>query len=749
MADYGASYTDKEIAKLEKEINAIYKEAEKDIQQKMNDFNRRYEAKEKIHAKEVAEGKITQEEFDRWKKGQVFQGKQWEAKREQILNTMHHSNEIATKMINGESMNVFAVNANYMSYDLEHNAGVNFGFGIYDSSTVVNLIKNDPKLLPEWKIDEKKDYIWSQKKLNNSITQGIIQGESLDKIANRLSHKLSSLNENKMKTFARTAMTGAQNSGRQMQLENAKKMGIDLMKEWMATLDSHTRDSHADVDGEQVEVDKKFSNGLSYPGEPGGAPAEVYNCRCTMVSDIKKYPSKYERYDAIAGKRIDNMSYRDWEKAKRDEGEITGIKSLFSKQKMSNLYYEMRDMDSKLANQFYKELGKYGKPSQVWGDYLTGGLDETATTKIDDILNNYAQQKGLSIPGTPDVKEMFVNKKMSNVYNELKEKNVTLANQFYKDLGKMGRPSDVWNQYLAGTLDKDNVAKIEKYLSQYINENKPVVTAIPKIKPEVKPKSEAKPIIKPENKNPVSKFDEKWLNRNIKDNKFNTATGFNEDVKKEMIKQLEKTPDAYKRTFIGTLKDIAGANYRDKNRSYYRNGDRAINIDLVGRMKDCKNYENPLHVWFHEMGHAIDYRARSGGGRFSAGVDFKEAFKKDIALLNNKMSTSSGIKAMNALRYDDESRGLQDIFSSLKYINEKGEFKNKISKNVDQVRWNFAHSSDYWRRENNPAVDARSELFAHLSAAQCSKKQQEYMKEYFPNSWETFNELISNSKFNK
>lgn len=749
MADYAHEYTDHEIAKLNKQIQDVYKEAEKDIQQKMDDFNKKYEKKEKIQAKKVAEGKITQEEFDRWKKGQVFQGQQWQAKKEQILDTMHHSNEIATNMINDKTQNVFMTNANYMSYDMEHRAGINFGFGIYDSNTVSKLIKDDPQLLPKWKIDEPKDYKWSQKKLNNAITQGIIQGESLDKIANRISKNLSSQNKNKMKTFARTAMTRAQNAGRQMQLENAKKMGIDLMKEWMATLDSHTRDSHADVDGEQVEIDKKFSNGLSYPGEPGGAPAEVYNCRCTMVSELKKYPSKFERYDAIAGRRIDNMSYRDWEKAKRDEGEITGIKSVFSKQKMSNVYYEMRDTDKKLANQFYKELGNHGKPSEVWSNYLTGNLDDATTAKIDDILNNYAQQKGFSIPGTPDVKEMFANKKMSNVYNELKEKNVTLANQFYKDLGKMGKPSEVWNQYLAGTLDKNNAAKIEKYLSQHINENKPVITTIPKPKPEVKPKPEAKPIIEPEDKKSASKFDEKWLNRNIKNNKFNTATGFNEDVKKEMIKQLEKTPDAYKRSFVGTLKDIAGANYRDKNRSYYRNGDRAINIDFVGRMKDCKNYENPLHVWFHEMGHAIDYRARSGGGRFSASVDFKEAFKKDIALLNDKMSTSDGIKAMNALRYNDESRGLQNIFSSLKYINEKGEFKNKISKNVDQVRYNWSHSDEYWRRENNPAVDARSELFAHLSAAQCSKKQQEYMKEYFPNSWETFNELISNSKFNK
>ncbi len=316
MADYGAVYTDKEIAKLDKQIQSIYKEAEKDINKKMKDFTAKSKVKEQKYQQKVASGEMTQKEFDRWKAGQVFQGKQWQAKKDEILETIHNSNVIATKMINGESINVFATNANYMSYDLEHGAGVNFGFNLYDSNTVTNLIKDDPQLLPQWKINKPKDYKWSQKKLNRSITQGIIQGESLDKIANRLSDKLASTNANKMKTFARTAMTGAQNSGRQMQLQNAKNLGIECLKEWMATLDSHTRDSHKDLDGEQVEIDKPFSNKLMYPGDPNGAPAELYNCRCTMVSEIKKYPSKYERYDNIAGKRIDDMSYEDWAKAK-------------------------------------------------------------------------------------------------------------------------------------------------------------------------------------------------------------------------------------------------------------------------------------------------------------------------------------------------------------------------------------------------------------------------------------------------
>lgn len=417
MTDYGASYTDKKIAKLDAEIQSIYKEAGDDIDKKMKSFVARSEAKEKKYAQKVANGEMTQKEFDRWKSGQVFQGKQWQAKKDEILETMHQSNVIATNLINNEGLNVFAANANYMAYDLEHGVGINFGFTLYDSNTVSNLIKNDPQLLPKWKVNEQKDYTWSQKKLNRSITQGIIQGESLEKIAAQLSDGLESQNKNKMRTFARTAMTGAQNSGRQMQLVNAKKMGIDCLKEWMATLDAHTRDSHKDLDGEQVEVEKEFSNHLMYPGDPSGAPAEVYNCRCTMVSEIKKYPSVYNRYNNETGERIKNMSYRDWESAKKTgkdlapyDAQTISLKNLFDKLTQNGAYEKIKAVNTTLANQFYKELQNMGeqagglKPSAIWKAYQKGELPEgVSADKLESIMKQYKDKAGKTLVNAKEV----------------------------------------------------------------------------------------------------------------------------------------------------------------------------------------------------------------------------------------------------------------------------------------------------------------------------------------------------------
>lgn len=316
MADYAHAYTDEQIKDLERQIHAVYAEASRDMQAKLDEFNAKFEVKDRAHREDVASGRWTQEQYDNWRQGQIFQTQQWEAKRDDLVNTMHNANVVAAQMINGRAPDVFGVNASYMNYTLENAAGVNFGFGIYDASTVARLIQENPQMLPEWKIDEKKDYVWNEKKVNNAVTQGIIQGESLNQISRRISQDLVMQNENLSRTFAQTAMTGAQNAGRQESLEHATAMGIEVYKQWMATLDSHTRDSHADVDGESVPVDAKFSNGLQYPAEAGGPPAEVYNCRCTMVGDLKKYPEKFKRYNNEKGRAISYTTYKDWEKAK-------------------------------------------------------------------------------------------------------------------------------------------------------------------------------------------------------------------------------------------------------------------------------------------------------------------------------------------------------------------------------------------------------------------------------------------------
>ena len=314
MPDRGAKYADKKISEIDRRLRQTYKQAQKELKKKLADFNRRFAAKDKEKRKEVQQGKITKQEYKEWQQRQIFTREIWERKIEQVEQVMFHHNEYAMGIINNSSFDVFA--ENYYSEAFKANwiiKGINVNtadYTIYSTQAIKRLLADKPKMLPEWKIDEEKDYKWNEKKVNNIITQGIIQGESIDQITNRLCEDLSTQNENRMRMFARTAITGSQNAGRQLQMEQAASLGLKVNKRWIATMDNRTRDSHRAIDGQEVPYDEEFSNGLEYPGDPSGSAAEVYNCRCTMSTVYTDYEdrSKQWREDVT----IDGQPYEEW-----------------------------------------------------------------------------------------------------------------------------------------------------------------------------------------------------------------------------------------------------------------------------------------------------------------------------------------------------------------------------------------------------------------------------------------------------
>jgi SPP1 gp7 family putative phage head morphogenesis protein len=159
--------------------------------------------------------------------------------------------------------------------------------------------------------------------------QGIIQGESVDQITDRLVTSLCTMNENKMRTFARTSVTSAQNAGRIEQMHDAEDMGIKVKKRWLATLDDRTRDTHQELDGEEEPVDEPFEvDGMKimFPGDPNAEPCLVYNCRCTLIQVYEGIERKSVRRDD-EGNLVENMTYQEWKEWKEGEKGFTGTES--------------------------------------------------------------------------------------------------------------------------------------------------------------------------------------------------------------------------------------------------------------------------------------------------------------------------------------------------------------------------------------------------------------------------------------
>ena len=327
MPDYGSRVTDDAVKRVTAKIRKVYEQAEKELQKKLLSFRKRFAAKQKAMLDALKAGEISKTEYDMWLRGQVFIGERWEGKLNQIVRLIGKKNSIAHKLIHRFRLFVFGENYNHNAYEAEMQTGISFD--IYNEDAVDRLIKEDPKMLPEWKIDEEKDYIWNREKIENAITQGIIQGESVDQIADRLAKTLCSTNMSKMRMFARTAMTAAQNAGRQKQMEDAEARGIKIQKRWIATLDDRTRDTHQRLDGQTVPVKDSFHVGaetIRYPGDPTAAPALVYNCRCTMKSifgGVNSQMGDRRAYKDENGIRksyvVKGMTYLEWKKWKESQ----------------------------------------------------------------------------------------------------------------------------------------------------------------------------------------------------------------------------------------------------------------------------------------------------------------------------------------------------------------------------------------------------------------------------------------------
>ncbi len=176
-------------------------------------------------------------------------------------------------------------------------------FNLIDQYTVDRLRRNGNIQLPNKHIDIDKDMRWNTKWMSSKLLQGLLNGDSVDEIADSILPEITAKTDFSGKTVAeitglikrneesairnaRTMVTGAENAGRLDSYNELASQGVVQNKVWIATADSRTRSTHLSIDGEEVGIDEEFSNGLECPGDPGGDPSEVYNCRCSMRTHI-------------------------------------------------------------------------------------------------------------------------------------------------------------------------------------------------------------------------------------------------------------------------------------------------------------------------------------------------------------------------------------------------------------------------------------------------------------------------------
>lgn len=188
-----------------------------------------------------------------------------------------------------------------------------------DETKVQKCINKDTKDLKfSQRLYENVDQLKSTVKVE--ISRGFSTGRDYDSIARQISLKAGT-------SLARACII-ARTEGHRVTSESemdcmtaAKSKGADVVKEWISTLDSVTRETHVELDGQIRELEEAFvipSTGARamYPGGFGIAKEDI-QCRCCMNQRARwNLDSEEYRYSRAVGEVVSIQSdvYKEWKK---------------------------------------------------------------------------------------------------------------------------------------------------------------------------------------------------------------------------------------------------------------------------------------------------------------------------------------------------------------------------------------------------------------------------------------------------
>lgn len=370
--DQAQKVTNQKLKKMKNHLKKMYSQAKRDvgrewykymesIKPKADELLKAYEDAKLTGDKDLI--KKTGKEYGQFLREKTYMNEKYKSMLDTTTTKLANVNEIALSYLNNEMPSVYAINYNQLSEDMP--AGISFD--IVDENTVKNLVKDNPKLLPNKKLDIPKDKRWNQKAINAQVLQGIIQGESIPEMAKRLT-PIMDRNKTSAIRNARTMTTSAQNKGRLDSYKTAQDNGVVLHKIWMATNSERTRAWHAALNGVEVDIDEPFENDygeIMFPGDPDADPGNVYNCRCTMTTKI----IGFMREDG-------SIKYIDGEESTFvDESILMSIKNRL----------DFDDFDFETLVKAKDEAGFEGNNWNFFQKYKNGDIDSKA---LDEVLLN-------------------------------------------------------------------------------------------------------------------------------------------------------------------------------------------------------------------------------------------------------------------------------------------------------------------------------------------------------------------------
>jgi len=152
-------------------------------------------------------------------------------------------------------------------------------------------------------------------RIQRTVKQGLMNGVPFKKQAEGIEDMFVGFENNAL----RIVRTEGNRNANAADYYNTQQTGIPVTRQWVATLDTRTRDRHQALDGVNENSDGKFcidGSCARYPGD-FGVPALDINCRCSVINIIDGVaPTARRGRDPFTGETsiASYENYGEWKK---------------------------------------------------------------------------------------------------------------------------------------------------------------------------------------------------------------------------------------------------------------------------------------------------------------------------------------------------------------------------------------------------------------------------------------------------
>lgn len=298
-------------------------------------------------------------------------------------------------------------------YDIQSRYGYSSAFATVNSKVVENA------LTYPWSGANFSDRLWKHKfellnQLRETLTTGLIRGESVQDMSKRLAERMNASRSNALRLI-RTESSHIHNTA---ELDAYKACGFEEY-EYMASFGERTCDVCGGLDGQRFKLSDK-QPGVNFP------PLHP-NCRCTTVAvdpdddleDLKSgeldYEQWYQKY--VGGRAPEKLKYREGAETAVPRGQPVPVMSGGAQNSAGQLLTTRGESDIIITD---KQRGKkFGKHCSDWG------LDPSAASdreKLEDIIHDIVLSRD-------EIRIGKFNGQANNVLFYIKGEDVVITNQ--------------------------------------------------------------------------------------------------------------------------------------------------------------------------------------------------------------------------------------------------------------------------------------------------------------------------------